>query len=334
MLNTQGYNKQVQTPPTRCVIERVRCGGLQQVESFPATAANYAKAVYSLKARFSRDDLLVKVYVRELSKLINSVQKQEKISMTSLYDKLEPYLRTSATLGVTTEKCASILYSMVESCFQEDLLKSWDRSATSAALKDAKERLANLMTFLKEETEEEERINLAMAGFGLGVEENRQSLKKKVRDFPMENIPTAANVLTTAPKEVKKECVFCTGKHSSRDCFQAQKMSLAERHNTLRAKQCCFACLRPNHTARSCKKNLRCVICGKKHVPLMCESLKAKNQDSYRSENKDPKVEVNMANNTSSPRVFLQTLKLKMVCGNKETLILDSGSQKSYVLKM
>ncbi|GFV92827.1 uncharacterized protein TNCV_1346781 [Trichonephila clavipes] len=63
------------------------------VESFPATAANYAKVVDSLKARFGRDDLLVEVYVRELLKLIILVQKQEKISMTSLYDKLESYLR-------------------------------------------------------------------------------------------------------------------------------------------------------------------------------------------------------------------------------------------------
>ncbi|GFV20468.1 uncharacterized protein TNCV_4142291 [Trichonephila clavipes] len=262
--------------------------------------------------------------------------KQEKISITSLYDKLETYLRALETLGVTTEKCASILYPMVESCYQEDFLKAWNRSATSAASTDAKERLTNLMTFLKTETEGEERINLAMAGFGLGVDENRQSFKKKVRDFPKEKIPTAANLLTTASNEVKKECVFCTGKHSSRDCFQAQKMSLAERHNILRDKPCCFACLTPKHTARSCKTYLRCVTCGKKHVPLMCESLKAKNQDSYRSENEGPKVEVNMANNTSSPRVFLQTLQLKMVCGNKEIpvrAILDSGSQNSYVLK-
>ncbi|GFV48743.1 uncharacterized protein TNCV_625301 [Trichonephila clavipes] len=128
---------------------------LEVVESFPATAANYAKAMDSLKARFGRDDLLVEVYVRELLKLIISVQKQEKISMTSLYDKLESYLRALETLGLITEKCASILYPMVESCFQEN--------------------------FLKAETEGEERINLAMAGFGLGVDENRQFLKKKVR---------------------------------------------------------------------------------------------------------------------------------------------------------
>ncbi|GFU67212.1 u6 small nuclear RNA-methyltransferase [Trichonephila clavipes] len=83
-------------------------------------------------------------------------------------------------------------------------------------------------------------------------------------------------------------------------------------------KQSCFDYLTSKHTARSCKTHLRVVICGKRHVPLMCESLKTKNQDSYRSEKKGPKVEVNMANNTSSLRVFLQTLKLKMVCGNKE----------------
>ncbi|GFV59522.1 uncharacterized protein TNCV_1752611 [Trichonephila clavipes] len=97
--------------------------------------------------------------------------------MTSLYDKLESYLRALETLGVTTEKCASIPYPMVESCFQEDFWKAWNRSATSAASTDAKERLINFMTFLKGETEGEERINLAMAGFGLGVDENRQSFK-------------------------------------------------------------------------------------------------------------------------------------------------------------
>ncbi|GFY13594.1 uncharacterized protein TNCV_4959641 [Trichonephila clavipes] len=145
--------------------------------------------------------------------------------MTSLYDKFESYLRALETLGVTTEKCASILYPIVESCFQEDFLKAWNSSATSASLTDAKERLTNLMTFLKAETEGEEIINLAKAGFALDVDENSQSFKKKVINFPKVNIPTAS-------KEMKKESVFCccTRMHSSRDCFQAQKMSLAEKH--------------------------------------------------------------------------------------------------------
>ncbi|GFU85500.1 uncharacterized protein TNCV_802291 [Trichonephila clavipes] len=192
-------------------------------ETIPATEANYDKAVDSLKARFGRYDLLVEIYVSELLKLIISVQKQEKHSMTSLYDKLESYLRALEILGVTTEKCASILYPMVESCFQEDFLKAWNRSATSAASIDAKERLTNLMTFLKAETEGEEIINLAMAGFGLGIDENRQSFKKKVRDFPKEKIPTAANLVTTASKEVKKECVFVLGSTRAETVFKLRR---------------------------------------------------------------------------------------------------------------
>ncbi|GFX79792.1 hypothetical protein TNCV_4981041 [Trichonephila clavipes] len=63
----------------------------------------------------------------------------------------------------------------------KDFLKAWNRSATSAASTDAKECITNLVTFLKAKTEGEERINLAMAGFSLGLDENRQSFKKKVR---------------------------------------------------------------------------------------------------------------------------------------------------------
>ncbi|GBL83668.1 hypothetical protein AVEN_132598-1 [Araneus ventricosus] len=37
------------------------------VESFPATAENYPKAIAQLKERFGRDDLLVQIYVRDCS---------------------------------------------------------------------------------------------------------------------------------------------------------------------------------------------------------------------------------------------------------------------------
>ncbi|GFX60160.1 uncharacterized protein TNCV_4533211 [Trichonephila clavipes] len=69
-------------------------------ESFPPMSANNAKAVESLKAHFGRNELLVEVYVQELLKLVISVHKNEKFSMTSLYDKLESHTRALETLGV------------------------------------------------------------------------------------------------------------------------------------------------------------------------------------------------------------------------------------------
>ncbi|GFW91368.1 hypothetical protein TNCV_737821 [Trichonephila clavipes] len=38
--------------------------------SFPATAANYPKAIDQLKERFGREDLLVQIYVRDLLTLV------------------------------------------------------------------------------------------------------------------------------------------------------------------------------------------------------------------------------------------------------------------------
>ncbi|GFS72764.1 integrase catalytic domain-containing protein [Trichonephila clavipes] len=152
------------------------------------------------------------------------------------------------------------------------------------------------MTFLKAETEGEERINLAMAGFGLGVDEKRQSFKKKVRDFPKEKIPTAANVLTTA----LKENVFLYWEALEPRLFSSSEDQFGWK------------------------------TYFKREAMLFC-LLNTKAYSSFLSENQGPKVEVNMANNTSNPRVFLQTLQLKMVCGTKEIPLSDVGEESRSV---
>ncbi|GBN95000.1 hypothetical protein AVEN_79170-1 [Araneus ventricosus] len=40
------------------------------VQSFPATASNYPKAIQQLQERFGRDDLLVQIYVRDLLSMV------------------------------------------------------------------------------------------------------------------------------------------------------------------------------------------------------------------------------------------------------------------------
>ncbi|GFS87169.1 uncharacterized protein TNCV_1130541 [Trichonephila clavipes] len=139
---------------------------------------------------------------------------------------MESHLRALDTLGVTTDKCASMLYPMVESCFSEDFLKAWNRHSTSSAPVDAKERLSNLMQFIKAEVEGEERINLAMSGFGLNEPKCTQSYKKKqCQKNPIfyNSIPTAANLLTTASTTTVFKCIFCDEKHKSSECFLALK---------------------------------------------------------------------------------------------------------------
>jgi len=105
------------------------------VNSFPPTGANYRKAISSLKNRFGRDDIVVEFYVRKLLGLVlqNATKGGKKPTLGSLYDKLESSMRALETLGVTTDKCASMLYPLVESALPEDVLRIWQPSGQREA---------------------------------------------------------------------------------------------------------------------------------------------------------------------------------------------------------
>ncbi|GFS70224.1 integrase catalytic domain-containing protein [Trichonephila clavipes] len=100
------------------------------VLSFPATAANYSKAIEQLKERFGRDDLLAQIYVRDLLGLVmkNAVKGRSKTDLTYLYGELEEKLRALESLGRTQDKHGDFLIPLVESCLPEETLLVWERS--------------------------------------------------------------------------------------------------------------------------------------------------------------------------------------------------------------
>ncbi|GBN45164.1 hypothetical protein AVEN_20722-1 [Araneus ventricosus] len=73
------------------------------VESFPAIAEDYPKAISQLKERFGRDDLLVQIYVRDLLSMImkNEASGRTKTDPPALYDELEAKIRALLSLGRT-----------------------------------------------------------------------------------------------------------------------------------------------------------------------------------------------------------------------------------------
>ncbi|GBM38066.1 hypothetical protein AVEN_40947-1 [Araneus ventricosus] len=140
------------------------------VESFPPSAENYTQAIECLKERFGREDVLVEVYVRELLSLVlnNVFNNEHKLPLIKLYDRIETQLRSLQMLGVTSDKYASMLYPLIESCLPIDLLRIWERHLSSITFKSDEKfnKLETLMKFLGKEIEGEEKINLAKTGFG------------------------------------------------------------------------------------------------------------------------------------------------------------------------
>ncbi|GFU80990.1 DUF1758 domain-containing protein [Trichonephila clavipes] len=122
------------------------------VLSFPATAANYSKAIEQLKERFGRDDLLVQIYGRDLLGLVmkNAVKGRSKTDLTYLYDELEGKLRALESLGRTQEKYGDFLIPLVESCLPKETLLAWERSRNHESTQNTRS-LEHLMNFLRKE---------------------------------------------------------------------------------------------------------------------------------------------------------------------------------------
>ncbi|KYQ52444.1 hypothetical protein ALC60_08432 [Trachymyrmex zeteki] len=88
---------------------------------------------------------------------------------------------------------------------------------------------------------------------------------------------------------------------------------------------------------------IKCIFCNESHDSSQCEKAKKMSMEERTSIVKDKnacfyclKVEGQSLTNLSlSPRVFFQTLRVKLVNGCKERVVravLDSGSHRSYIL--
>ena len=128
------------------------------VRSYPPIGENYDKVIESLH------------------KLQNAMSSKE-VQLANLYDKIESYLRALDTLGVTTDKCAAMLYPLVGSSLPEELLRVWQRTnsareenTTSDSSDVSKMRLNKLRRFLESEVQNELKISMAVQGFSFKEE--------------------------------------------------------------------------------------------------------------------------------------------------------------------
>ncbi|XP_031350458.1 uncharacterized protein LOC116176124 [Photinus pyralis] len=319
------------------------------VESYPATSQNYTKIVKALKARYGREDLQIEVQIRELLRIIinNASSSSSKPDIASLYDQLETPIRALDSLGITSEKWGAMLFPMIESCIPEELLRVWHRSSCAygsdiaesdlegmqGADETFSKRLSGLMKFLRSEVEHEQHISLAVERLGL---QEAKEKKKHVSDKgTAEKIPTAVGLVNCDVSS----CIFCEKSHESSNCFKAQQWSLEKKNKIVSNKKACFKCLRVGHAASKCKIPVKCMVCGKPHVVLMCSMLpihQNKIEEKSKETLREIHTEANTQINSTRAHVFLQTLKVSLngPAGSKSVrVLLDSGSHYTYILQ-
>ncbi|KAI5755601.1 hypothetical protein M8J77_018252 [Diaphorina citri] len=296
----------------------------QLVLSYPATGKMYGAVVQALKDRFGRIDLLTEFYIRQLLKIILENSK-DKLSVSALYDSLQSHLRNLEMLDISKDNCAAILLPLVSSCISQDLLQTWERQAQGCV--STKDRLENILEFLRAETERDQKLALAMDGFGMNSPVSApRSSKPKVRQTEGKTIPTASTLVNDSNNTPVKvmTCIFCKGTHNSQDCKKAQSMSMAERRDCVNKTKACYCCLRPGHRGSYCRSRPKCNICKKGHFPIMCTVTVT--QDQVLTNNLQCSVPVVMQTLTVCVRTKNSQLK-------RARILIDSGSQKSYVLE-
>ncbi|BES89560.1 Retrotransposon protein [Nesidiocoris tenuis] len=308
------------------------------VEGFPPSRENYQKAIDLLKARYGKEELLIEYYVRELLSL---VLKRAENTVSQLYDQLEAQLRALDSLGVTKEKYAAMIFPLVESSVPENVFKVWERHRISknASIMDAEGCLTELLSFLRVEVEGEERLKLRQNTFEEHARTRGCSQAQKISK-PSQKIPSAAALVSTDSPSKIIACLFCEKSHNSSECAKAVDMTTEEKNDFIKRKGACFKCLKPGHLSSNWRAFLKCLVCKGRHFPIMCQKIHLEDAEVSKSHGKlgSEKIETKtlVAGLQIFKTVYLQTLVAKIVANGREIsvrILIDSGSQKSYILK-
>ncbi|KAF2886493.1 hypothetical protein ILUMI_19680 [Ignelater luminosus] len=241
-----------------------------------------------------KDELLVEVYVRKLLTLVISkaIKSSEQILLSKIYDKLEAQLRALESLGVTKDKCAAMLYPLVESSLPEELMRTWKRQATE----------------IKSDNIEETLTKFNLNDNKPSCNNNNKLGKKKIRSINEVNIPTATGLLTRESKNVNqstKNYLFCREERRSSRCPNTQA--------------CKF-----NSKCQWCGKKHSILWC--REILNKDKSLRETTSEDLNKHNK----EANLASASLILEVCLQTIRVILKNDNKERV--QAAEEMEYQL--
>ncbi|GFT56540.1 integrase catalytic domain-containing protein [Trichonephila clavipes] len=200
------------------------------------------------------------------------------------------------------------------------------------------------MKFLSIEVSSEDRIKLARNSF----DSEKSNYKNKLGN--LSTTATAADLFNSNFKNRKdfkyknnnNNCIFCEKAHASENCCEAASMLYEVKKNAVIKRGVCYICLKKGHMSHSCRSDVKCIICNKRHYAVLCSKLPLRSgleTESASIENSTTATSSSsnvLANQVCTLEVLLQTLVVMSQNGNHKSLVralIGTGSQKSYILK-
>ncbi|GFY42232.1 DUF1758 domain-containing protein [Trichonephila inaurata madagascariensis] len=118
-------------------------------------------------------------------------------------------------------------------------------------------------------------------------------------------------------------------------------MSYEDRKSQVIRKRCCLVFLKVGHLPKRCHSRVRCLICKRRHYPLLCPDVRKEKETNFSSkdrttDNEQKSTETLLTNLPSEHEVYLKTIMIRLRNRDKEVCVralLDDGSQRSYIGK-
>ncbi|XP_054709448.1 uncharacterized protein LOC129219153 [Uloborus diversus] len=326
------------------------------ISGLSITEENYSKSISILESRFGKKELIIDRHMANLLSLESCRNSRNVLALRRLYDKCQVEINALKSLGIEPDSYGTLLFPILIRSTPGDLALDFNKNHEAQ-----ENKITDLINFLKREVESRERMILitqpnetktfpessrpcgnSFPPRGNEVVNNRRSSESGARNkAQIERIknPTASELCAYDNNSKSKLCLFCReASHSSINCGFAKSLPLEKRKSMLIKKGSCFRCLGIGHLSASCKAKVKCNICGKRHLDIMCWDENKRSDINEDKPNKRSEINENttLANNECSREVYLQTLVVYIKENNLKhflRLIIDLGSQRSYISK-
>ena len=310
----------------------------RNLEGLAVTNENFKEAVQLLESRYGNKQVIVNSHMEELIKINPVKGKDDTKGLRELYDKVETNLRGLQAFDVDPDSYGCLLIPVMKKKLpgEINLLLSRKFDSNYEVWK-----IGDVMKELRAELEARERCEI------------------KTVKFSEERQPFTTEGLLTNKRRLS--CPYCDKRHFPDKCRIVTNPE--KRKEILKQKKRCFVCTKEHHLAHECRAKRSCFRCSGKHHTSICgETRNDRNQEKseqdfateaskkvYTTSTVVESKPVVLTTKQGNPdgmennekgigSVLLQTARVKVIdpkTDKKVTcrLILDTGSQRSYITK-
>ncbi|XP_074040052.1 uncharacterized protein [Leptinotarsa decemlineata] len=239
---------------------------LALVKMHPLEGPSYATAYASLVKKYTNERFRATAHWNELENC-SEVDCENPISFRHLLDVFSENLSELRKMGLPIDEWSFILVQMLIKRINPEMMRDFERIHCSTSIP----KYMDLYSFLDKQC-----TAIEASAFSFTSKSNKSSdtSNKSSMNFRSKgkgNFSKNASFFAKTEKRISNnQCPLCQSKHLLYTCPKFLEKTVTDRYNLCKSLHRCFNCLSNMHDIRTCKSNVCCRWCNKRHHSLLC----------------------------------------------------------------